>query len=123
MKWSEIFSTRKSQQFIASIDRLLGTVDTSLLIFKDGVRCYLYNDAEGFAENLSTMATLESEAGALRREIESSLYSRGSLIRSRGDIMRLLERFERIFSIISDDLVQFEIEAPKIPQELNKEFM
>ena len=118
-----IFSTKKSYRFIESVDKLLNTVDTALIIFKDGVRHYLYNDAEGFSENLSTMASLEAEAGALRREIENSLYSRGSLIRYRGDIMRLLERFDHIFNILSNDLIQFEIEAPKVPQELKKEFM
>lgn len=69
------------------------------------------------------MARLEGEAGALRREIENSLYSRGTLIRYRGDIMRLLERFDHIFTIMSNDLIQFEIEAPNVPQELKKEFM
>jgi uncharacterized protein Yka (UPF0111/DUF47 family) len=37
--------------------------------------------------------------------------------------MRLLERFDHIFTILSNDLIQFEIEAPKVPQELKKEFM
>ena len=113
----------KNQPRTASVDKLLNNVDTALIIFKDGVRCYLYNDMEGFAENLSTMAKLEGEAGALRREIENSLYSRGTLIRYRGDIMRLLERFDHIFTIMSNDLIQFEIEAPNVPQELKKEFM
>ena len=123
MKLFEIFSTKKSFRFIEAVDKLLNNVDTALIIFKDGVRCYLYNDTEGFSENLSTMATLEAEAGALRREIENSLYSRGSLIRYRGDIMRLLERFDHIFTILSNDLIQFEIESSKVPQELKKEFM
>ena len=118
MKLFEIFSTKKAFRFVESVDKLLNNVDTALIIFKDGVRCYLYNDMEGFAENLSTMAKLEGEAGALRREIENSLYSRGTLIRYRGDIMRLLERFDHIFTIMSNDLIQFEIEAPNV-----KEFM
>ena len=37
--------------------------------------------------------------------------------------MRLLERFDHIFTILSNDLIQFEIEAPNVPQELKKEFM
>ena len=92
-------------------------------IFKDGVRSYLYNDEPGFAEALAAMAAKETEADALRREIENTLYSRGALIRYRGDIMRLLERMDHIITIISNDLVQFEIESPKVPQELKKEFM
>lgn len=123
MKLFELFSTKKSSRMVESVDKLLNQVDTALIVFKDGVRCYLYNDQEGFAENLASMAKLEGEAGALRREIENSLYSRGTLIRYRGDIMRLLERFDHIFTLLSNNLIQFEIESPSVPQELNKEFM
>lgn len=52
MKLFEIFSTKKAFRFVESVDKLLNNVDTALIIFKDGVRCYLYNDMEGFAENL-----------------------------------------------------------------------
>ena len=69
------------------------------------------------------MATAETEAGVLRRDIENMLYSRGSLIRYRGDIMRLLERYDHILSILSNDLIQFEIESPSVPTELKKEFV
>ncbi len=108
---------------ISSIDALLVIIDNSLIVFKNGVKNYLYNDDSSFAENLSTMASLETEAGARIREIESTLYSKGYLIRSRGDIMRLLERFDHIISIVSSDLIQFEIEAPNVPAELKKEFV
>ena len=123
MRFFEIFSSRRADKLIESIDCLLDKVDHSLIVFKDGVRNYLYDDTSSFKDNLASMATLEAEAGVLRRDIENSLYSRGYLIRSRGDIMRLLERFDHIISIISNDLIQFEIEAPKIPNELKKEFV
>ena len=119
----DIFSNKKANQLISSIDTLLVIIDNSLIVFKNGVKDYLYNDDSSFAENLSTMASLETEAGARIREIESTLYSKGYLIRSRGDIMRLLERFDHIISIISSDLIQFEIEAPNVPAELKKEFV
>ena len=119
----DIFSKKKADGLVGSMDKLLGIVDQSLLVFRNGVKNYLYNDESSFVDNLSSMASLEAEAGARIREIESTLYSRGYLIRSRGDIMRLLERFDHIISIISVDLVQFEIENPKIPAELRKEFL
>ena len=119
----DIFSRKKADNLIGSIDKLLGIVDHSLLLFRDGVKNYLYRDESNFIENLTSMASLETEAGAIIREIESTLYSRGYLIRSRGDIMRLLERFDHIISIISVDLVQFEIESPNVPAGLRKEFV
>lgn len=119
----DIFSNKQANQLISSIDALLEIIDNSLIVFKNGVKDYLYNEDSSFSENLSTMASLETEAGARIREIESTLYSKGYLIRSRGDIMRLLERFDHIISIVSSDLVQFEIEAPNVPAELKKEFV
>ena len=122
MGLTEIFS-RKSARLEKSIGGLMETVDQSLLVFREGVKNYLYGDDESFAENLGKMASLETEASSRIKEIENILYSRGYLIRSRGDIMRLLERFDHIFIIISTDLIQFEIESPKIPQELKREFV
>ena len=123
MKLFQIFSTNRAKLFAESVDKLLNTVDTALILFKEGVRSYLYNDAESFSQTLSAMATAETEAGVLRRDIENMLYSRGALIRYRGDIMRLLERFDHILSIMSNDLVQFEIESPNVPKELKREFV
>ena len=101
MKLFQVFSTTRTKLFVESVDKLLNTVDTSLILFKEAVRSYLYNDAESFDRTLSAMATEETEAGVLRRDIESMLYSRGTLIRYRGDIMRLLERYDHILSILS----------------------
>lgn len=119
---SELFG-RKPDRLVGTLDRLLDTVDHCLIIFKEGVRNYLYADSAAFRDNLSSMASLETESSALQRDIENMLYSRGSLVRYRGDIMRLLERFEHIVSIISNDLIQFEIESPNIPQELKTDFI
>ena len=122
MGLNEIFS-RKSDRLEKSVGCLLETVDAALIVFKEGVKNYLYGDEDSFTENLGKMVTLESESSYKTREIENMLYSRGYLIRSRGDIMRLLERLDHIFVIISTDLIQFEIESPKIPNELKREFV
>lgn len=123
MKLFGIFSTNSANMFVESVDKLLNTVDTALILFKEGVSAYLYNDTAAFSDTLKAMVSAEAEAGVLRRDIESMLYSRGSLIRYRGDIMRLLERFDHILSIVSNDLIQFEIEAPNVPANLKKEFV
>ena len=123
MKMFGLFSANRPRMFAEAVEKLLSTVDTALILFKEGVRSYLYNDQESFSRTLSAMATTETEAAALRRDIENMLYARGALIRYRGDIMRLLERYDHILSTLSNDLVQFEIEAPHVPASLNKEFV
>ncbi len=112
-----------TNKVIENIDRFFDTIDSALLIFKDGVKNYLYSNREDFNNNLTTMSHLETEAGILRREIESDLYTQSALIRSRGDIMRLLERMDHIINILNNNLFQFEIETPNVPAELNREFI
>ena len=101
------------------IESFFDTVDQALLVFKQGVKNYLYSETGAFNDNLASITKLESDAELMRREIESGLYSRTSYIRMRGDVMRLLERMGHIVDLLNDNLYQFDIERPYIPAELN----
>ena len=118
-----MFGKRKADKLIEDIDRYFDLMDQSVLVFKDGVRNYLYSNADDFNANLQKMSVLESETDVLRREIENALYTQTALVRSRGDIMRLFEKTRNIMDILNDSLFQFEIETPFISKELNPEFM
>lgn len=118
-----MFGRKKSIKLIEDIDRYFDIMDQSLLVYKEGVRNYLYSNLEGFNDNLKKMSALESEGDVLRREIENALYTQTALVRSRGDIMRLFEKTRSITNLLNDSLFQFEIETPFIPSELNPEFM
>ena len=118
-----MFGRRKPIKLIEDLDRYFDLMDQSVLVFKDGVRNYLYSNADDFNANLQKMSVLESETDVLRREIENALYTQTALVRSRGDIMRLFEKTRNIMDILNDSLFQFEIETPFIPKELNPEFM
>ena len=118
-----MFGKRKADKLIEDIDRYFDLMDQSVLVFKDGVRNYLYSNADDFNANLQKMSVLEGETDVLRREIENALYTQTALVRSRGDIMRLFEKTRNIMDILNDSLFQFEIETPFIPKELNPEFM
>lgn len=118
-----MFSFKKTNQAVDNIDKFFDTIDQSLLVFKAGVKDYLYSNTEDFNKNLETISRLDSEASILRREIESNLYTQSVLVRFRGDIMRLLESMNHIIDILNNSLFQFEIELPFIPSELNSSFM
>ncbi len=105
------------------VEAFFDTVDQALLVFKQGVKNYLYSEMEAFNDNLATMTKLESDAELMRREIENGLYSRTSFVRMRGDVMRLLERMGHIVDLLNDNLSQFEIERPYIPSELNADML
>ena len=98
-------------------------MDQSVQVFKAGVKNYLYSNANEFNENLMQMSAIDSDADVLRREIENALYTQTTLVRSRGDIMRLFEKTRNIIDMLNDSLFQFEIETPFVPSELNPEFM
>lgn len=118
-----MFGKKKIDKLKENIDRYFDLVDQSVLVFKDGVRNYLYSNNNDFNDNLMKMSSLESEIDVLRREIENALYTQTALVRARGDIMRLFEKMRSITDILNDSLLQFEIETPYIPVELNAEFM
>ncbi len=118
-----MFNRHKTRQLVENIDRYFDGIDQTLLIFKDGVRNYLYSHGEEFDANLQSMVKIEAELTVLRREIENGLYTQTAMIRSKGDIMRLLEKTGHIVKILGDNLLQFEIEIPLIPSELNNSFI
>lgn len=118
-----MFGRKKANKLVEDIDRYFDLMDQSVLVFKEGVRNYLYSNSNGFNENLMKMSALDSESSVLRREIENALYTQTALVRSRADIMRLFEKTRNITDILNESLFQFEIETPFIPSELNQEFM
>ena len=118
-----MFGRRKINKLIEDIDRYFDLIDQSVLMFKDGVRNFLYSNKDDFNENLNKMSAIDGEIDVLRREIENALYTQTALVRSRSDIMRLFEKTRNITDILNDSLFQFEIETPFIPSELNSEFM
>lgn len=115
--------TQEKQQAYRGYRQVFGLIDQAVLVFKDGMRNYLYSNSVDFNDNLQKMSSIESETEVLRREIENALYTQTALDRSCGDIMRLLEKTRNITDILNDSLFQFEIETPFIPSQLNPEFM
>ncbi len=57
-----IFKISQTNQTINNIDKFFDIIDKGLLVFKEGMRNYLYGNLTLFEENLSEMAKLESEA-------------------------------------------------------------
>ena len=118
-----MFGRKKANKLIEDIDRYFDLMDQSVLVFKSGVRNYLYSNKNDFNDNLMKMSSLDSEADVLRREIESALYTQTALVRARADIRRLVETTRSSTDLLNDSLFQFEIETPFIPSELNQEFI
>ena len=51
---------KRINKIIGDIDKFFDTIDQALLIFSEGVKNYLYNNAEAFSDNLQTITRLEN---------------------------------------------------------------
>ncbi len=114
---------KQANKSIEQIDSFLNTIDQGALIFKEGVKNYLYGNRENFVDNLKTLSSLETDADISRRKIENILYTQSLMPQLRGDIMRLLEELDNIIDLAKKNLFQFDVEVPNIPVELNQDLI
>lgn len=113
----------KARKSIELIDSFFNCVDQSVLLFKEGVKNYLYKNAENFNNNLQTLANLEAESDQIRRKIENTLYTQSLIPQLRGDILRLLEELDNLIDLSKKNLFQFDVEIPHVPPELVQDFV
>ncbi|MEE4177711.1 MAG: DUF47 family protein [Bacteroides sp.] len=118
-----MFSFKQANKSIELIDTFLNSIDEGALIFKEGVKNYLFGNRESFVDNLKTLSTLETEADITRRKLENILYTQSLMPQLRGDILRLLEVLDNIIDMAKKNLFQFDVEVPHIPAELNQDLM
>ena len=107
---------------IASINEFLDAIDQGTLVFKQGVSNYLNKEYKEFTLNIETILSLESHADTIRKQIENDLYIHSLLPQFRGDVMVLLEKLDDIIDTAKENILQFDVEGPKIPIELNADF-
>ena len=81
------------EQYFTLCDRCFASFETSLAAYRsEGV-------SDAFAASVAETHRIESEADDLRREIEMILYGKALLPESRGDLLGLLEAFDRLPNI------------------------
>jgi len=118
-----MFTFKHANKSIDLIERFLDKIDQGVLIFQEGVKNYLYDNKENFADNLKTLSTLETEADIIKRKIENILYTQSLMPQLRGDIMRLLEELDNFIDLTKTNLYQFDVEVPFIPAQLHKDMI
>lgn len=114
---------KHANKSIDLIDKFLDTIDQGALIFKEGVKNYLYGNRDSFVDNLKTLSSLETDADITRKKVENILYTQSLMPQLRGDIMRLLEELDNIIDLAKTNLFQFDVEVPNIPAELNQDLV
>lgn len=108
---------------IGQIEEFLNIIDESSLVFQNGIRNYLRGNTEEFSRNLETVAKKENRADEIRRSVEDALYRHALLPEFRGDVLHLLERLDDLADIAKENLMQFDVESPRIPPEIHDDFL
>ncbi len=114
----------KTTRFVESqIDTFLDIVSDSATTFQLAMDDFLQGRLEEFEERLSQIRGFEHRADDLRVSIERFLYERTLIPENRGDVLAILENTDEVIDNIKDSLVQFSIEMPDIPEELDELWM
>lgn len=114
---------KKTQQLELKMDEFLDTTSESGLVFAEGVKHYLNGNRTEFDDHLEKISMLEARADALRRDIETQLYSETLIPESRGDVLALLENTDDINNLAKDTLMEFSIQEPDVPGPFHRSFI
>ena len=110
----------KTTRFVESqIDTFLDVVSDSATTFQLAVEDYLNGRIDQFDARLAQIREFEHRADDLRVSVERFLYERTLIPENRGDVLAILENTDEVIDNIKDSLLQFSIEMPQIPEELD----
>jgi uncharacterized protein len=113
---------RRTRALEAQIDQLLDAISEGCLVFGQGIEDYLRPDPERFEQRLQAVGEFEHKADALRREIETRLYTESLIPDHRGDVLGLLENIDNVIDEAKKTLSQFAVERPEIPADLAADY-
>lgn len=108
---------KKSKELETNIDDYLDYVIRGGLLFKEGIRYFLKEEAETFQDYINQLDSMESDADKLRREIENKLYEYTLIPEQRGDVLGIIENTDEVINVTAESLMQFSVEQPIFPEE------
>lgn len=110
---------KRTSYLIKGVEEFITKSDESAIIFRNGVKSYLDKDVVKLNQYLKDIHKVEAEADALKRDVEKTLTKHALIPEYRSDVLRILERMDDIIDTTKENLLQFEVERPYIPQEIH----
>lgn len=107
----------------AQIDQFLDILSDSALLYHKGIEDYLKERFEQFEERMTQIRENERKADDLRVHIERYLYENTLIPENRGDVLAILENSDEVIDNIKDSILQFSIEMPFIPEQVDDLFL
>lgn len=107
----------------SQIDQFLDILGDTGLLYLKGIEDYLAERFDQFHDRLQQIRENERKADDLRVHIERFLYEHTLIPENRGDVLAILENTDEVIDNMKDSILQFSIEMPHIPDELDDLFM
>ncbi|MBM4399662.1 MAG: DUF47 family protein [Candidatus Cloacimonetes bacterium] len=107
----------------AQLDQFLDILSDTALLYLKGIEDYLNERFEQFERRLQQIRENEHKADDLRIYIERFLYEHTLIPENRGDVLAILENSDEVLDNMKDSILQFSIEKPEIPDELDDLFL
>lgn len=117
-----VFFWRKTKKIEAMLAAYFDRCDECISRFEGALGLYFdQGHSEAFESSVHECHAAESQADDIRREIEHTLYGKALLPESRGDLLGLLESFDRMPNVCSGILFGMLCERTQVPQELRSD--
>jgi predicted phosphate transport protein (TIGR00153 family) len=117
------FLFSRTNKVLKMVEEYLASAGECMRHFMESFEEYFKNGlSDAFDETIAKTHRAESMSDDLRREIEISMYERGLIPESRGDILGLLETFDKIPNKAESVLYQIQSEILSIPEGLKPDF-
>ncbi|MFH2008307.1 MAG: TIGR00153 family protein [bacterium] len=115
---------KREKEVYGLIQEYFETADHALEEFEEAMRCFCDAGAcEQFREGDKRIHAAESRADDLRRQIERMLYSRSLLPESRGDLLGLLESFDKMPNLAETITFMVDTQRIKLPEQYREQFV
>jgi len=114
-----VFFWKKRDNIQKMLEGYFEQCDLCFKLFEAALATYAETGlGDAFAESVDKTHEAESAADDLRREIELTLYGKALLPESRGDLLGLLESFDRLPNIVETVLFAIKCQKVRIPPAL-----
>ncbi|MFH1851962.1 MAG: DUF47 family protein [Candidatus Neomarinimicrobiota bacterium] len=114
---------KKTKALELKMNEFLDTTCETGMVFLEGVKHYLRGDIPALERQIQTIRKKEQRGDQLRREIEAQLYTETLIPESRGDVLALLENTDDLSNKAKSNLIELNIQTPKIPEEFHKDIL
>ena len=111
-----MFLFKRNRELIEKINQYLVIGSNDIKLFEDAMHHYITNGNDRTFEGLlEKISDIEGEADTLLHDIEGFLYKKSLLPESRGDLKRLLERYDDIIDCTHDVLIYLNTRDVSLP--------